>query len=78
MNTKFSEAVSLLGTRILAKNVRFVAIFCLFLSAFISVIVLTIFRVNLSSFEDQIGGAVWRFIADRQTEERITIVAIDE
>ena len=78
MKNTFTGSPILAAIPLLAKNVRAIAISSLFFSALLTLVILAIFRVSFSSFEDQVGGVAWRFITDRQIEERITIVAIDE
>ena len=74
---KISERISPLYD-IFGYNSRVLITSTLLLAALLTLLILTVFRSTLSTFEEQVGSLSWRFFSDETVEERITIVSIDE
>ena len=69
-----------LATLALALNLKplHARLLMLGLAAALSLLFLLVFGGSLRTFEDQVGALGWRFDPVMQTEERISIIAIDE
>ncbi len=64
--------------RIISGGVVLPSLFCLFMAGVLTTALFSVFESSLLAVEERVGNLPWTLFADETSEERLTIVAIDE